>query len=68
MFSNIGPGEVLVIVVVLIFLFGRKKLPELARGLGQSSREINKVKDEISQAISDITNDKDPKGGESDNA
>lgn len=77
MFSNIGPGEVIVVVLVLIFLFGGKKLPELARGLGESSREIKKVRKEVEHALSDIKSD-DPgdqssaegntKGGETGNA
>ena len=79
MFGNIGSGEVIVIILALLFLFGGKKLPELARGLGESSREIKKVKKEISSALNDITGDDDQddkstspeektKGGETGNA
>ena len=42
MFRQIGTGEIILIVVVLVFLFGAKKLPELARSLGKSSRELRK--------------------------
>jgi sec-independent protein translocase protein TatA len=42
MFRQIGPGEIIIIVVVLVFLFGAKKLPELARSLGKSARELRK--------------------------
>ena len=38
--SNIGTTELLLIAVVLMFLFGGKKLPELARGIGQSIKEV----------------------------
>lgn len=40
MFRQIGTGEIILIVVVLVFLFGAKKLPELARSLGRSVREL----------------------------
>jgi len=42
MFRQIGPGEIIIIVVVLVFLFGAKKLPELARSIGKSARELRK--------------------------
>jgi len=58
MFSNIGTVEIIVIAVVLILLFGGKKLPELARGLGESSKELKKAKKEFSEALSD-EDDKD---------
>lgn len=57
MFSNIGSGEILIIAIVLLLLFGGKKLPELARGLGQSGKELKKAKKEIDNALSDITNE-----------
>ena len=62
MFSNIGSGEILIVVLVLLFLFGGKKLPELARGLGESGKELKKAKKEIENALSDInTDEKDQK-------
>ncbi len=42
MFSRIGPGEIIIIVVVLVLLFGAKKLPELARSIGASAKEFRK--------------------------
>lgn len=62
MFSNIGSGEILIVVLVLLFLFGGKKLPELARGLGESGKELKKAKKEIENALTDInTDEKDQK-------
>lgn len=62
MFSNIGSGEILIVVLVLFFLFGGKKLPELARGLGESGKELKKAKKEIENALTDInTDEKDQK-------
>lgn len=51
MLNNIGTGEVLIISVVVLMLFGSKKLNELARGLGKSSREYKKVKKELTDAV-----------------
>lgn len=45
-FRNFGLSEVLVIVVVLILLFGAKKLPELARSIGKSLGEFKKGREE----------------------
>lgn len=42
MFSNIGTTELIIIGVVLMVLFGSKKIPEFARGLGQASTEFKK--------------------------
>jgi len=43
---NIGFEELLVILVVILLLFGAKKLPELARSLGRSVSEFKKGRDE----------------------
>ncbi len=37
---SIGAPELLVILVIVILLFGAKKLPELARSVGQSAKEL----------------------------
>jgi sec-independent protein translocase protein TatA len=55
MFSNIGTGEIIIVILVLILLFGGKKLPELARGLGESGKELKKAKKEIEKALTDIS-------------
>lgn len=48
---------ILVVLVVLLLLFGGKKLPELARGLGKARREFKKaseeIEDEVKSAIED---------------
>jgi sec-independent protein translocase protein TatA len=40
---HIGMQELLIILVVVLVLFGGKKLPELAKGLGQGMREFKKA-------------------------
>lgn len=44
--GRIGGGEIAIILVVLVLLFGAKKLPELARSLGTSAREFRKGTEE----------------------
>jgi sec-independent protein translocase protein TatA len=43
LFNNIGAPELIVIALVLLLLFGGKKLPELARGVGDAIREFKKA-------------------------
>ena len=43
MFQNLGTGELIIIALVITILFGGKKLPELARGIGEASREFRKA-------------------------
>ena len=38
MIANLGPTEIILIILVLVLLFGAKKLPELARGSGRALR------------------------------
>ena len=39
---DIGPTEILIVLLVIVVLFGAKKLPDLARSLGRSSSEFKK--------------------------
>lgn len=40
LFRNIGITEIIVVAVVILILFGGKKLPELAKGIAQAIREF----------------------------
>lgn len=48
MLSNFGTTELIIILVIVVLLFGSKKIVELARGLGESSKELKKVGKEFS--------------------
>ena len=43
---QIGPMELIIILAILLLLFGAKKLPELARSIGNSAGELRKGMDE----------------------
>jgi sec-independent protein translocase protein TatA len=49
LFGSFGGQEVLVILVLVLLLFGAKRLPELARSLGQGIKEFRKSVKEISE-------------------
>lgn len=42
MFGNIGWGEILVVLVIVLILFGAKRLPELAKSIGSSLNAFKK--------------------------
>lgn len=48
---NLGSWEVVIILFVILLLFGGKKIPELARGLGKGIREFNDAKSNIENEI-----------------
>lgn len=50
-------GEIIVIFLVMLLLFGSKKLPDLARTLGRGMREFQKAKDEITNELNRTTAD-----------
>lgn len=50
LFNLAGP-DLLIIFFVILLMFGAKKLPELARGLGQAIREFSKAKDDFTNEI-----------------
>ena len=50
-FAVLTPTTSLVIFIILLMMFGAKKLPELAKGLGQAIREFTKARNEIHDEI-----------------
>lgn len=58
----LGSGELIVILCVVMILFGGKKLPEFARGLGKGIREFKKAAQGIEEEINqESITDKKPK-------
>jgi sec-independent protein translocase protein TatA len=51
LFNLAGPDLIIILLIVLL-LFGAKKLPELAKGMGQAVREFTKAKDEFEREVS----------------
>ena len=61
---GLGPGEILVICLIILLLFGGKKIPELMKGLGKGVKSfkdgVNEAKNEINDATKELE-DKDTK-------
>jgi sec-independent protein translocase protein TatA len=57
---GLGPWELVIIAVILLLLFGAKKLPEIGKGLGGALREVKNIKKEMNSSYSDSgeSNDK----------
>lgn len=53
----ISGGEIVIVALVFLLLFGSKKIPEMARGLGKGLREFKKAADDIKREIRDSTPD-----------
>jgi len=59
--SEIGGTEILLIFLVVVLLFGGKKIPELMRGLGQGIREFNNAKNSVEDEFRQGMRDADKK-------
>ena len=55
--SSFGAPEILIIAVVILLLFGAKRIPELARGLGQGIKEFRQASNDIKKEIEDSSRD-----------
>lgn len=55
---NLGTGEIIAIVLVILLLFGGRKIPELMRGLGKGVKSfkqgMNEVEDELKKPLDDL--------------
>ncbi len=58
MLGNIGTPEILLIVLAILILFGAKKIPDFAKGLGKGMKEFKKAIKEVEEDIN-LTDDKD---------
>ena len=56
MFINLGTGEILVIALVILLLFGGKKIPELMKGLGKGVKSFKEGMNEVEKEVKDAEN------------
>jgi sec-independent protein translocase protein TatA len=52
--GNFGGGEIILIFLIVLLLFGAKKVPELFRSLGKGVNEFRKAKNEWEQDINEV--------------
>lgn len=55
--AMLGGWEIVLILAVVLILFGAKKLPELAKGLGQGIKEFKKATNEVTSEINNAMDD-----------
>ena len=56
-----GGSEWILIIIVVLLMFGGKKIPELMRGIGRGMREFNDAKNNVKSEIEEGMRDKDTK-------
>ena len=56
--GRIGMPEVILIALVIVILFGAKKLPEIGSALGKAIREFKKASREVEDEVKEIVDDK----------
>ena len=59
--GNLGATEIILIAIVVLLLFGGKKIPELMRGLGKGVREFKDAKDNVRRELEESITEKDTK-------
>ena len=57
----LGFNEILIILIIVLLLFGGRKIPELMRGLGRGIREFNDAKSNVRKEIEEGINEKEHK-------
>ena len=55
--GSLGGGELILIALVILLLFGGKKIPELMKGLGKGVKSFKQGMNEVEKEIGDIDND-----------
>ena len=55
----LGFNEILIILLIVLLLFGGRKIPELMRGLGRGIREFNDAKSNVRKEIEEGINEKE---------
>jgi sec-independent protein translocase protein TatA len=52
--GNLGGPDLFIILLIVLVLFGAKKLPDLARSLGQSMNEFRKTREDIDRELHNV--------------
>lgn len=55
--QNIGTGEIIIVALVVLLLFGGKKIPELMRGLGKGVKSFKEGMNDVRKELDDISTD-----------
>lgn len=63
---GIGPPELFLIFLALLLLFGAKRLPEIAQGMGKGIREFKKAMKDTTNELKGSLDDTPPENGKSD--
>lgn len=65
LFLNLGTGEIILLVLVVLLLFGGRKIPELMKGIGKGVRSfkegMDEVKDEVEKPIKEAVEGEEKK-------
>jgi len=65
---GLGPTELIIIAVIILLIFGAKRLPEIGKGVGGAIREFKKVKKDLStKETPDENQDRDKEQNKDDN-
>ena len=63
MFGNLGAWEIVLIVLAILILFGAKKIPELAQGIGKGMKEFKKAVRDVEDDMQ-LDDDKDTRSSQ----
>ena len=61
---GLGLQELIIILLIILFLFGAKKLPEIARSLGKAKKEFEKAGKDIKEELEEKDEEKKDQGSE----
>ncbi len=53
----LGTNEIIIILIIVLLMFGGRKIPELMKGLGKGVREFNDAKTNVKKEIEESAND-----------
>ncbi len=56
---GLGPAELIIIAIIVILIFGAKRLPDVGKGLGGAIREFRNVKKELTKTTPETTTNED---------